>query len=277
VSEEEAAIIGEKLQKVMARAGLGSRREMERWIADGRVEVNGVVAELGDRAGPDDRVFVDGKPLPKEAEFVPRVLLYNKPAGEVCSRKDPEGRPTVFDRLPRLRGERWINVGRLDISTTGLLLFTNDGELANRLMHPSSNIDREYAVRVQGEMTDEIMDTLRNGVELEDGVARFSDIQEGRGKGSNRWYYVVLMEGRNREVRRLFESQGLTVSRLKRVRFADVFIPSDVRAGRTRELTGKDVQALYKRAGLAVPVVPEVKVKPPRKGQKSTAKSRRHR
>jgi 23S rRNA pseudouridine2605 synthase len=201
VSEEEAAIIGEKLQKVMARAGLGSRREME----------------------------------------------------------------------------RWINVGRLDISTTGLLLFTNDGELANRLMHPSSNIDREYAVRVQGEMTDEIMDTLRNGVELEDGVARFSDIQEGRGKGSNRWYYVVLMEGRNREVRRLFESQGLTVSRLKRVRFADVFIPSDVRAGRTRELTGKDVQALYKRAGLAVPVVPEVKVKPPRKGQKSTAKSRRHR
>lgn len=274
---EENAIVGEKLQKVMARSGLGSRREMERWISDGRVEVNGHVADLGDRAGPDDRVFVDGKPLAKDVEFTPRVLLYNKPAGEVCSRKDPEGRPTVFDRLPRLRGERWINVGRLDISTTGLLLFTNDGELANRLMHPSSKIDREYAVRVQGEMSDEIMDNLRNGVELEDGVARFSDIQEGRGKGSNRWYYVVLMEGRNREVRRMFESQGLMVSRLKRVRFADVFIPSEVRAGRSRELVGKDIQSLYKRCGMTVPAIPEPKVKPPRKGQKSTAKSRRHR
>lgn len=261
-------IVGEKLQKVIARAGFGSRREMERWISAGRVEVNGHRAELGDRVGPDDKIAVDGKTMKVESKPVPRVILYNKPAGEICSRKDPEGRPTVFDSLPKVRGQRWINIGRLDINTSGLLLFTTDGELANGLMHPSRGVDREYAVRVQGEVSDEILDNLRKGVELEDGFARFSDVQDGRGKGTNRWYYVVLMEGRNREVRRLWESQGLQVSRLKRVRFGDIFIPSDVKAGRHRELKNADIEGLYTRAGLEAPELPRSAKKTPRRGQR---------
>src|SRR5690606_7907245 len=190
---------GEKLQKVLARSGLGSRRDMEKFIAEGRITVNGEVAKLGDRIGEDDKVLVNGSPIELRAasDRQARVLIYNKPEGEICSARDPEGRPTVFDRLPRLRGERWIAVGRLDFNTSGLLLFTTDGELANALMHPSSNIDREYLCRVMGEVTEEKLAHLREGVMLDDGMARFNDITEGGGSETsiNRWYYVCLMEG----------------------------------------------------------------------------------
>ncbi len=204
----------EKLQKVLARAGLGSRREMETAIADGRVKVNGQVATLGDRIELRDKVAFDDRPVTlRGADDVPRrVIMYNKPEGELCTRKDPEGRRTVFDRLPRLKGERWIAIGRLDINTSGLLLFTTDGELANRLMHPATQIEREYAVRVMGEVTMEHIKSMVEGVMLEDGPARFTDVQEFGGEGINTWFHVVIMEGRNREVRRLWESQNLTVS-----------------------------------------------------------------
>ena len=246
--------MSEKLQKVLAARGLGSRREIERWISEGRVSVNGEVATLGDRVTDEDRIHVDGRPVTSK-KLSHRHLLYNKPEGEICSRDDPEGRPTVFDRLPKLKNQRWISVGRLDFNTSGLLLFTTDGELANRLMHPSSGIDREYAVRVLGDVTEDSLERMREGVLLEDGIYRFTDIQPAANadpeqETANNWYYVVLMEGRNREVRRLWESQGYTVSRLKRVRFGSFFIPSAVRAGRFVDLKGKDVRELYRMAGL---------------------------
>jgi len=234
----------ERIQKVLAKAGLGSRREMERAIEDGRVLVNGDKAKLGDKVTSSDDLRLDGKPVKVENERVRRVLVYNKPEGEICTRKDPEGRQTVFDRLPKLPGERWIAIGRLDINTSGLLLFTNDGEMANRLMHPSRQIEREYAVRVLGEVTQENIDTMCAGVELEDGPAKFTDVQYFNGKGSNQWFHVVIMEGRNREVRRLWESQGLQVSRLKRVRYGSVFLESTVRAGTWQELAKKDIDRL---------------------------------
>lgn len=251
----------EKLQKVLARAGFGSRREMEAWINAGRVTVNGKPASLGDRVTPDDKVLVDGKKLSaRDPRQVPQlVLLYNKPVGEVCSRKDPEGRPSVFERLPYVKHARWVAVGRLDINTSGLLLFTTDGELANRLMHPSTQVDREYAVRVRGQVTEEMLEAMHRGVMLEDGLARFSDIRYFAGEGANHWYHVVIMEGRNREVRRLWESQGVTVSRLKRVRFGSIFIPSHVKAGECCELHPEDVKALYRTTGLQYrPVVSPV-------------------
>jgi 23S rRNA pseudouridine2605 synthase len=245
----------EKLQKVLARAGLGSRREMERVIEAGRVVVNGKKAQLGDRVSLDASIEVDGRRLKLSApsEHRPRVLLYNKPEGEICSRSDPEGRRTVYDRLPQLHGERWISVGRLDFNTSGLLLFTNDGELANRLMHPSSVIDREYLVRIQGDVDDDMKDRLRQGVLLEDGVAKFTDIVDGAGEGRNRWFYCVVMEGRNREVRRLWESQGVKVSRLKRVRYGNIFIPSHVRVGQWIELNDREVGDLCVTAGIDKP------------------------
>ncbi len=248
----------EKLQKVLARAGFGSRREMERAISTGRVTVNGRAATLGDRVTPNDKVEFDGKLVhsAQQASQVPRVILYNKPEGQICSRSDPEGRPTVYENLPLLKTGRWISVGRLDFNTSGLLLFTNNGDLANKLMHPSSNIDREYLVRVQGEVDNEMLQRLRDGVLLDDGVARFTDIVEGSTEGSNRWYYCVVMEGRNREVRRLWESQGLRVSRLKRVRFGNIFIPSHVRAGQWVELNEKEVAELCETAGLKPPEKP---------------------
>ena len=239
--------VGEKLQKVLARLGVGSRRDVEVWIAEGRVNVNGSVASLGQRVDSHDAITVDGHLIRREeaAESVRRVLIYNKPEGEVCTRDDPEGRPTIFDRLPRLRTGRWINVGRLDINTTGLLLFTTDGELANRLMHPSYEMDREYAVRVRGEVTEEMIERLLNGVMLEDGPAKFSDIQQAPGgEGFNHWYHCVVMEGRNREVRRLWESQGLVVSRLKRVRFGPVFLTSELTMGRYREMDQREIDIL---------------------------------
>ena len=218
---------------------------METRIREGRVLVNGEVATLGDRVSVKDTITIDGYSIiATEAGENRRVIIYNKPEGEVCTRKDPEGRPTVFDKLPKLRGERWIAVGRLDINTSGLLLFTTDGELANRLMHPSTEIDREYLVRVMGEVTDENLAALKKGIILDDGVAKFTDIVDGGGEGINRWFYVCLMEGRNREVRRLWESQGVKVNRLKRVRFGPVFLPSKAKVGRWVEMEETDVNSL---------------------------------
>ncbi|WP_082849778.1 23S rRNA pseudouridine(2605) synthase RluB [Halioglobus sp. HI00S01] len=247
---EEKPVAGEKLQKVLARTGIGSRREMERWIESGRVAVNGKPARLGDRVEDRDRITVDGRPLDRASAQETRCILYHKPTGEVSSRKDPQGRRTVFERLPKLKAGRWISIGRLDYNTSGLLLFTTDGELANTLMHPSANIEREYMVRVMGEWDEEMLKRLLEGVMLEDGVARFTDIQDGGGDGINHWFYVVIMEGRNREVRRLWESQGLTVSRLKRVRYGDVFIPSKVKQGQWVELEPKELKSLYRMADM---------------------------
>ncbi|MDG2045865.1 MAG: pseudouridine synthase [Halioglobus sp.] len=241
---------GEKVQKVLARAGLGSRREIERWIEAGRVAVNGKAARLGDRVDDHDRLAVDGRAVDLAPAQEARCILYHKPPGEVCSRSDPEGRRTVFGRLPNLKSGRWISIGRLDFNTSGLLLFTTDGDLANGLMHPSSNIEREYMVRVMGDVQEDMLRRMLEGVMLDDGMARFTDIQDGGGDGINRWYYVVLMEGRNREVRRLWESQGLTVSRLKRVRYGEVFIPSKVKQGQWMEMERADIKSLYRTANL---------------------------
>ncbi|SHE59390.1 ribosomal large subunit pseudouridine synthase B [Modicisalibacter ilicicola DSM 19980] len=250
----------EKLQKVLARAGLGSRREMETAIGAGRVKVNGQVASLGDRVEARDKVTFDDRPLNlRGAEEVPRrVIMYNKPEGELCTRKDPEGRRTVFERLPRLKGERWIAIGRLDINTSGLLLFTTDGELANRLMHPSTQVEREYAVRVMGNVKREQVVAMVEGVMLEDGPARFTDVQEFGGEGINTWFHVVIMEGRNREVRRLWESQGLTVSRLKRVRYGNIFIDKRAKAGEWVELSQDEIDDLSHLAGLEPRKVPDL-------------------
>ncbi|PAU76167.1 23S rRNA pseudouridine(2605) synthase RluB [Halomonas salipaludis] len=250
----------EKLQKVLARAGLGSRREMETAISAGRVKVNGKLATLGDRIEMRDKVTFDDRPVTlRGAEETPRrVIMYNKPEGELCTRKDPEGRRTVFERLPRLKGERWIAIGRLDINTSGLLLFTTDGELANKLMHPSTEVEREYAVRVMGEVRREQVVAMVEGVMLDDGPARFSDVQEFGGEGINTWFHVVILEGRNREVRRLWESQGLTVSRLKRVRYGNIFLDKRAKAGEWTELTQDEVDDLATLAGLASRKVPEL-------------------
>ncbi|WP_020409440.1 23S rRNA pseudouridine(2605) synthase RluB [Hahella ganghwensis] len=265
--------VDEKLQKVIARRGVGSRRQVEEWISQGRVRVNGHVAKLGDRVSGADKIIVDGHPIPDEVAEETLVLVYNKPEGEVTSRNDPEGRPTVFGRLPRPVQGRWVAVGRLDINTSGLLLFTTDGELANKLMHPSSEIDREYAVRVLGEVDEEMIGRLKEGVFLEDGPARFSDISEAGGTGSNRWFHVVLQEGRNREVRRLWESQGVTVSRLKRVRYGFIFLPSRIKVGGWELMSQKDVNVLYEMAGLkpkkVVELNPQHKAKLKRQMNKS--------
>ncbi len=240
--------MSEKLQKVLARIGLGSRRYMEEVIAAGRVSVNGAVASIGTRVEPTDELRVDGRKinLQRAEEIRRRVIVYYKPEGEICSRTDPEGRPTAFDALPAIAQDRWVMVGRLDINSTGLLLFTNDGELANRLMHPSSEIEREYAVRVMGDITPEIRNTLLKGVDLEDGPAKFESLKDLGGDGINRWHQVVVKEGRNREVRRLFESQNLKVSRLLRTRYGTVILPRELRTGRWVEL---DKNAIDQLAG----------------------------
>ena len=255
----------EKLQKVLARAGLGSRRELELWIEDGRITVNGAVAKLGDRVLPEQDIRVDGQPLSASARHGTRrrVILYSKPEGQVCTMADPEGRPTVFDRLPVLRGARWIVIGRLDFNTQGLLLFTTDGELANKLMHPSSQIEREYAVRVLGNVDGDMLTRLRAGVQLDDGPAHFDDIRDAGGEGANHWYHVTLKEGRNREVRRLWEAVGVKVSRLIRVRFGPVALPRMLRPGRWEEMDAEVLTALVESVGLA----PEV----PRHHKKSVA------
>ncbi|WP_201574133.1 23S rRNA pseudouridine(2605) synthase RluB [Psychrobacter sp. H8-1] len=236
----------EKLQKALARMGLGSRRQMEEVIKSGRVSVNSGPATIGDRVSQGDEIRVDGRLIKYTAENEKRrrVLAYYKPEGEICSANDPEGRPTVFERLPKLTHDRWVMVGRLDINSSGLLLFTNDGEMAHRLMHPSNEITREYAVRVLGEVTSDIARNLTAGVMLEDGMAQFEDIKDGGGEGVNKWYHVKLKEGRNREVRRLFESQGLKVSRLLRTRYGSIALPKELRTGRFLELDKKDINTL---------------------------------
>ncbi len=227
----------ERLQKALAHAGVGSRRSLETLIVEGRITINGKVAKLGDRVRADDRVLVDSRPVKLSVGVdEPRVLMYHKPAGEIVSRDDPEGRPSVFARLPPLLGGRWLAIGRLDFNTSGLLLLTSSGELAQRMTHPSHEIEREYAVRVLGELADETLSRLRKGIQLEDGPARFELIEEAGGEGTNRWYRVILREGRNREVRRMFEAVGLTVSRLIRVRFGPFQLPPRLRQGHWDEI-----------------------------------------
>lgn len=243
----------EKLHKVLADAGVGSRRDMEELILAGRVSVNGLPAHTGQRVMPTDQVRINGKPLQlrlKAAGRPPRVLLYYKPVGEIVSQDDPEGRPTVFSRLPKVSGGRWVAVGRLDFNTEGLLLFTTSGELANRLMHPRYEVEREYAVRVLGELSDAQMQALREGVTLDDGPARFNQIEPAGGSGSNHWYRVTIAEGRNREVRRMFEQAGLEVSRLIRVRYGAVALPRSLQRGRYSELSPEWVQAWMHDLGI---------------------------
>ena len=242
----------EKIQKVLARAGAGSRREIERLIEQGQVMVNGKPAELGMRIIGNERIKVAGKPVDRRAmqPYKARVIILNKPEGCICSRHDPEGRKTVFEFLPAIARGRWIVVGRLDFNTSGLLLFTDDGELANALMHPSNQIDREYSVRVMGELNPAIQRKMTEGVVLEDGPASFEHLIDTGGTGLNHWYNVVLKEGRNREVRRIFESQEIQVSRLIRVRYGSVELPRELRQGRYRYLESNDVRQLYESVGL---------------------------
>jgi 23S rRNA pseudouridine2605 synthase len=239
-----------KLHKALADAGLGSRRELEDWIVAGRVSVNGMPAHVGQRIGPEDKIRVNGKLI--QLRFaqgrLPRVLIYHKPEGEIVSRDDPEGRPSIFDKLPRLKAGRWITVGRLDFNSCGLLVVTNNGDLANRMMHPRYELEREYAVRILGELTDEQKQQLLDGVMLEDGPAKFNSLIDKGGEGSNHWYHVTLNEGRNREVRRMFEAIGLTVSRLMRVRYGPISLPPRLKRGQCRDLEPKEIEQLMEWA-----------------------------
>jgi 23S rRNA pseudouridine2605 synthase len=258
-----------KLHKVLAEAGLGSRRDMEELIVAGRVSVNGEPAHIGQRILPTDAVRINGKLIQRRVSSKPpRVLVYHKPAGEIVSHDDPEGRPSVFDRLPTMKAGKWLAVGRLDFNTEGLLLFTTSGDLANRLMHPRYNIDREYAVRTLGELEEGMRQKLLSGVELDDGKAAFSKIQNGGGEGINRWYRVVIGEGRNREVRRMFEAVGLTVSRLIRTRYGAMTLPTGLKRGRWEELEENDVRALMAAFGVEKKgAAPEKHVKGGHKGK----------
>jgi len=247
-----------KLHKVLAEAGLGSRRDMEDLIVAGRVSVNGEPAHIGQRILPTDAVRINGKLIQRRVSSKPpRVLVYHKPAGEIVSHDDPEGRPSVFDRLPSMKAGKWLAVGRLDFNTEGLLLFTTSGDLANRLMHPRYNIDREYAVRTLGELEEGMRQKLLAGVDLDDGKAAFSKIQNGGGEGINRWYRVVIGEGRNREVRRMFEAVGLTVSRLIRTRYGAMTLPSGLKRGRWEEFEENDVRSLMTAFGVEKKAAPE--------------------
>lgn len=237
---------GERIQKLLARAGLGSRREIERWIEEGKLTVNGQPVKPGYQLQAGDHLQINGRVVrwEKYAEQPTRVLVYNKPVGELVTRRDPENRPVIFTRLPKLAVGRWVAVGRLDINTSGLLLVTNNGELANRLMHPSRQVEREYAVRILGEIDDAMLDRLRTGVELDDGPAHFDEIRFYTGEGANKWFYVTVKQGRNRLVRRLWESQGVKVSRLMRVRYGNIHLPEKVRAHDHYELNEKELAEL---------------------------------
>lgn len=264
----DPADIGERIQKVLSRGGVGSRREIERWIEEGRVKVNGVTVTLGTRLKQGDYLLLNDRTIhwEKFTQQPTRVLLYHKPTGEVVTRRDPEGRPVVFTQLPKLSTARWIAVGRLDINTSGLLLVTNNGELANRLMHPSTQVEREYAVRILGDVPESTMERLKQGVELEDGKAKFDEIHFAGGEGANKWFHVIVSEGRNRLVRRLWESQQVTVSRLIRLRYGPVVLPERLKTHSFYELTGKELDLLFEFAGLEreqpetpVPAKPENK------------------
>ncbi|WP_028862201.1 23S rRNA pseudouridine(2605) synthase RluB [Psychromonas aquimarina] len=266
--------MSEKLQKVLARSGLGSRRKMEVVIQEGRVSIDGKVVGLGERVSEEQVIRVDGHIIKSTTpeNVVCRILAYNKPEGEICTRSDEEGRKTVFERLPHLKGARWISIGRLDINTSGLLLFTTDGEFANKMMHPSHEVEREYAVRVFGEVDEAMLNRLRMGVQLEDGEAKFLSIKESGkeagGEGINRWYHVVLTEGRTREVRRLWESQGVQVSRLMRVRYGNIHLDKQLPQGGWSELNLKEVN--YLRKLVDMPKETETKVRVDEKKVKNT-------
>lgn len=243
--------MSEKLHKILARSGYGSRREMERWIEAGRLTINGRLAKTADRVSDNEKVALDGKLVELNFdEQQHRILIYNKPEGVICTRDDPDGRKDVFENLPKLKGSRWIIVGRLDLNTSGLLFFTTDGDLANALMHPSSEIEREYSARILGDVDGNVLENLSRGVELEDGMARFDSIVDVGGSGANHWYSVVLKEGRKREVRRLWESQGLKVSRLMRTRFGPIALMRNLRKGTFRDLDQAEAAALYSAVGM---------------------------
>ncbi|ULR33216.1 23S rRNA pseudouridine(2605) synthase RluB [Dickeya fangzhongdai] len=265
--------MSEKLQKVLARAGHGSRREIESMIEAGRISVDGKIATLGDRVEVTraTKIRIDGHVVSvrETEEAVCRVLMYYKPEGELCTRSDPEGRPTVFDRLPRIQGYRWVAVGRLDVNTSGLLLFTTDGELANRLMHPSREVEREYAVRVFGEVGDDKIRQLSKGVQLEDGPAAFRSIRYQGGEGLNQWYNVTLTEGRNREVRRLWEAVDVQVSRLIRVRYGDIQLPKGLPRGGWMEMGLTDVNYLRELVQLTPETVSKLPVERERRRVKA--------
>ena len=236
----------QRIHKVLADHGHGSRRGIEQLIKKNKVEVNGKIAKIGQLVSEKDSFKIEGKNivLSRKGNKDIRILMYNKKVGEVSTRHDPENRPTVFDNLPRLNSERWVSVGRLDVNTSGLMLFTNRGELANKLMHPSSVIEREYVARIHGLVTEKILQKLINGVKLEDGLARFTDVQAGKKGKTNQWFAMVIMEGRTREVRRLWESQNLQVSRLKRVRYGDLFLPANLKQGSYKELSKSEVKVI---------------------------------
>ena len=238
-----------RIHKVLADHGIGSRRGIESLIRQKKILVNGQLASIGQLVSDKDVFEVEGRMvrLSKKDPTNKRILMYNKKVGEISSRKDPDHKKTIFDTLPKLKSGRWVSVGRLDINTSGLILFTNDGSLANQLMHPSSNIEREYVARVHGKVTDEMLQNLTNGVKLEDGFAKFTDVQGGRKGNTNQWFAMVIMEGRTREVRRLWESQGLEISRLKRVRYGNLFLPATLRQGAFKELTKGEINALERQ------------------------------
>jgi 23S rRNA pseudouridine2605 synthase len=270
--------MAERLQKYLAARGLGSRREIEGWIEAGEIQVNGRVATLGDQVDAGDTILVRGRPV-KAEERAHRWLAYHKPEGEICTRSDPEGRSSVFASIPRLRGQRWVSVGRLDLNTSGLLLFTTDGGLANALMHPSRGLEREYAVRVLGEVPEDLQRRLLQGVELEDGPARFDSLAEAGGEGANHWFHVTVSEGRNRLVRRLWDAAGVTVSRLIRIRYGPIELGRGLKAGHFRDLDPGEVRALYAAADMAPPRPARVAGKRPVRGgpRKAAGPQRRQR